>query len=126
MQSAKRADRLELHRRIHSGVVNHLQEWLRRRHVADLPERTNRFDEDAAVAAGQQRHQHRQRRAILERTQSLHGERARVWIRVLGQREERRQAALVFEALQRVGHRPPRHFRPALGRRQRGRRQGPV
>ena len=49
--------------------------------------------------------------AILQRRQSLDGERARVRVRVLGQRQQRRQRALVLEPLQRERHRPPAHAR---------------
>ena len=41
------------------------------------------------------------------------GKRPRVGMRFLRERQERGERALVFEALKRVGHRPPAHTRLA-------------
>ena len=53
------------------------------------------------------------RGAVLQSRRALRRERARVRVRILGQRQQRRQRSRILEALQREGDRPPAHARLA-------------
>ena len=123
--AAERADGFEANLRVGRGVPNELDERFGRGWIANPSERTDGLDQHRSIAARQQRHQRRQRARILERAETLHGERARVRIRVFREREQGRKRARVLEPLQRERDRPPADAR-LTARIEHGRRERAV
>ena len=107
----ERADRFDAHLRIGIGGADELEQRRGRRWIADASQRANGLDEDGSIAARQQRHQHRQRRLVLQRGEAFDGEGPREWIRVFRERQQRRQRAPLLEPLKRERELPPSHAR---------------
>ena len=120
----QREQRLGARRGMKAARIEKFRQHRLRVGVSDASQRSNRLDGDRARRARRldQRQQHRNRRGVAQRAEALDGKCPGVCRLYGGEDQQCRQRPLVFDALQRIGDRPPLHARLPIGRKHRRRK----